>query len=69
MEYIIKAYSSKANQTQRQVNLMSAHPTTERDAQMWANSFAQQLNQQQMLGSNDWVGQIELVQANHYRTN
>ena len=69
MEYIIKAYSSKANQTQRQVNLMSAHPSTERDAIMWANSFAQQLNQQQMLGSNDWVGQIELVQANHYRTN
>ena len=68
MEYIIKAYSKAANQTQRQVNLMSAHPSTERDATMWANSFAQQLNQNKMLNCTDWVGRIELVETQHYRT-
>jgi hypothetical protein len=68
MEYIVKAYSAQANQTQREINLMSAHPTSQADAQQWADSFAQRLSQQQFLGARDWQGQVELVDSQHART-
>jgi hypothetical protein len=66
MEYIVKAYSKKANQTQREINLMSAHPSTEQDAWNWARSFAQRLNEKQMLNTTDWVAQIEQVDPAYF---
>ena len=66
MEYIIKAYSPTLNETQRELNLMNAAPTTESVAWQWANSFAQRLNQ--TTPTKDWQAQIELVSENHYRT-
>lgn len=65
-EYIVKAHSPKLNQTQRELNLLSAHPNNEREARLWAESFAQRLNEQRFLQTEDWVGQIELVDANFY---
>ncbi len=68
-EYIVKAHSRKLNMTQRELNLMSAHPRSAQDAQRWADSFAQRLNEQQFLRTSDWQGQIEQVDPNnHART-
>lgn len=63
-EYIVKAYSQSTNETQRQVNLMSAHPSTKDDALRWANSFANKLNE--TTNVKDWVGQIELINPTAY---
>ena len=68
-EYIVLAYSARLNQTQRELNLMSAHPNNARDAQRWADSFASRLNERQALRTSDWVGKIELVNRDfHART-
>jgi hypothetical protein len=68
-EYIVLAFSPTLNQTQRELNLMSAHPDNARDAQRWADSFATRLNDKQALRATDWVGRIEQVDANfHART-
>jgi hypothetical protein len=66
-EYIITAYSRAANQTQREINLMSPAPTTRADADRWAASYASRLNQQAFLQQTDWQPRIELVGA-HVRT-
>ena len=69
-EYIIKAYSQSTNTTQREINLMNAHPNNEREAMKWANAFAMKCNERKTLGATDWVGQIELVNTNSFaRTN
>jgi len=65
-EYIIKAYSPSLNVTQRELNLMSAHPSSKRDADLWAASFAQRLNEQQCLRTSDWVPKTELVNKQFY---
>jgi len=65
-EYIIKAYSRTLNETQRQLVLEGAQPSTEQSAWQWATSFAEQLKRQGL--AQDWVGQIELVGDDHYRT-
>ena len=65
-EYIVKAYSKKLNVTQRELNLMSAHPNSASDAMNWATSFATRLNEQQFLRTTDWVGQIEQVDKTYY---
>jgi hypothetical protein len=68
-EYIVLAHSPSLNQTQRELNLMSAHPDNARDAQRWADSFATRLNERKALNTTDWVGRIELVDsAFHART-
>lgn len=67
-EYIVTAYSRSQNTHQREINLMSQHPSTRADAQQHADSFAHRLNQQQFLSTQDWVGQIELVDSNSVRT-
>lgn len=59
MEYIVKAHSPSTNETQREINLMTAAPTTEQLAQRLANDFAQRMNAR--TGRTDWVGQIEAV--------
>lgn len=66
-EYIVKAHSTKINTTQREINLMSPHPTTEQEAQRFADSFADRLNQQNFMLTQDWQGQIEPV-GDHFRT-
>ena len=65
-EYIVKAYSPSLNVTQRELNLMSAHPSSRLDAERWAASFAQRLNEQQFLRTTDWVAQTELVNTQFY---
>lgn len=68
-EYIIKAYSASLNIEQRELNLMSSHPRTKRDADRWAASFAQRLNEQQFLRATDWQARTELVDRQfHART-
>jgi len=67
-EYIVLARSNRLNETQREINLMSAHPSTQQEAQRFADSFASRLNQQGFLATQDWVGQVELIQARHART-
>jgi hypothetical protein len=68
-EYIIKAFSASLNVTQRELNLMSAHPNNQREADMWAASFAARLNEQRFLNATDWQPQTELVnQQFHVRT-
>jgi hypothetical protein len=66
-EYIIKAHSKSRNQTQRQVNLLAGDPQTKRLAEQTARAFADTLNQRTN-GIKDWVGQIELVEDRHFRT-
>jgi hypothetical protein len=66
-EYIITAYSSAANQTQREINLMGPAPTTKLEADRWAASYALRLNQQRHLQQSDWQPRIELV-GDHVRT-
>lgn len=64
MFYAIHAYSRTANQTQRELaqDELQGRPITDRvQAQRMADSFAQRLNQRQLLKATDWVGQIELV--------
>lgn len=65
-EYIIKAYSPSQNTRQRELNLMSAHPNTEREALLWAASFAQRLNEQRFLNTADWQPEIEQVNTQFY---
>ena len=68
MEYIIKAHSPSTNQTQREINLMSAPASTEREAMQLAESFATRLNTSSAV--KDWTAQIELVDHTYYaRTN
>lgn len=67
-EYIVTAHSLRANTTQREINLMSSHPSTEQEAQRFADSFALRLNQQQFLSQTDWHGRIELVSGQGFRT-
>jgi len=64
MEYIIKAYSASTNQTQREINLMSAPADNERYAQQLAESFASRLNASNTV--KDWQPQIELVDTSYY---
>lgn len=64
MFYAIHAYSRTRNQTQRELaqDELQGRPITDRvQAQRMADSFAQRLNQRQLLRATDWVGQIELV--------
>jgi hypothetical protein len=68
MEYIILAHSRTKNQTQREINLMSPHSSDARDAQRIADSFAQRLNERKALGASDWLGTIELVGDQGFRT-
>lgn len=69
-EYIIIAYSAATNTRQRELNLMGPAPTTAKNAQQWADSFATRCNQKRVNGAADWVGQWELVdQSFHARTN
>ena len=67
-EYIIKAHSTTANITQRELQLMGSQPSNAREAQMLADSFAQRMNTQVFQGATDWVGIIEAVDAQHVRT-
>jgi hypothetical protein len=68
MEYIIKAYSASTNQTQREINLMSAPASNEKLAMQLAESFASRLNVSS--ATKDWTAQIELVDHTYYaRTN
>ena len=66
-EYIVTAHSNKINTTQREINLMSAHPTTAQEAQRFADSFANRLNEQKFLATTDWLGRVEPVGL-HIRT-
>ena len=69
-EYIIIAYSAQTNTRQRELNLMGPAPTTAKNAQQWADSFATRCNQKRVNNATDWVGQIELVNKDFYvRTN
>lgn len=69
-EYIIIAYSASTNTRQRELNLMGPAPTTAKNAQQWADSFATRCNQKRVNGAADWVGQWELVNKDYYaRTN
>ncbi len=65
-EYIVKAHSPSLNITQRELNLMSAHPSSKLDAERWAASFAQRLNEQQFMRATDWQPQTELVNMQFY---
>ncbi len=65
-EYIITAHSPSLNVTQRELNLMSAHPNNPREAQMWADSFAHRLNEQRFLNAEDWQARTELVNKQFY---
>ena len=67
-EYIVLARSNRLHESQREINLMSAHPSTEQEAQRFANAFASRLNQQGFLATQDWVGQVELIGARYART-
>lgn len=67
-EYIIKAHSSQANITQRELQLMGSQPSNAREAQMLADSFATRLSGQVFQGATDWVGLIESVDPIHVRT-
>jgi hypothetical protein len=64
MEYIIKAHSPSTNQTQREINLMSAPADNEREAMQLAESFASRLNASSAV--KDWTAQIELVDHTYY---
>jgi hypothetical protein len=64
MFYAIHAYSRTANQRQREFaqDELQGRPITDQvQAQRMADSFAQRLNQRQLLKATDWVGEIELV--------
>lgn len=65
-EYIIKAWSPSLNVEQRELNLMSAHPSSQLDADRWATSFATRLNEQQFLRTQDWQPRTELVNKQFY---
>jgi hypothetical protein len=67
-EYIIKAHSTQANITQRELQLMGAQPSNAHEAQQLADSFARRLSAQSFQGAGDWVGLIEAVEAGHVRT-
>jgi hypothetical protein len=67
MEYIVMAYSPSTNTLQREINLITAMPTTAELAQMTADAFAARLCSS--TGVTDWEGRIELVDINnHIRT-
>jgi hypothetical protein len=66
-EYIILAHSASTNQTQRELQLEAAQPTTRELATRLADIFAKKL--QKSTGVLDWQGAIELVDADyHVRT-
>jgi len=68
-EYIVLAYSAKTNTRQRELNLMGPAPTTAKNAQQWADSFAARCNQKRVNDTDDWVGQVDVVdKAFHVRT-
>jgi hypothetical protein len=59
--YTIWAYSATTNLTQREINLegMKYNPVLdEATARMWAQAFAQRLNQQGNNGATDWKGRV-----------
>ena len=65
-EYIVIAYSKSQNTRQRELNLMGPAPTSARNAQQWADSFAARCNKNRLLGAEDWVGEYELVNKDYY---
>lgn len=65
-EYIVIAYSVSKNHRQRELNLMGPAPTSARNAQQWADSFAARCNKNKLLGAEDWVGTYELVNKDYY---
>jgi len=65
-EYIIEAYSPSKNHSQRELNLMSPAPTTEREARQWAGVFAAKCNTNRLLGATDWQPRIQLVNSQFY---
>lgn len=65
-EYIIEAYSPSKNHTQRELNLMSPAPTTEREAGQWASVFAAKCNTNRLLGATDWQPRITRVDTSYY---
>lgn len=65
-EYIVIAYSATVNTRQRELNLMGPAPTSAKNAQQWADSFATRCNKNRLLGATDWVGQYELVNKDFY---
>lgn len=67
-EYIITAYSPKLNTTQRELQLMGPQPSNIVIANQLAESFARRLSQVKSNGADDWVGRVESVEEDHYRT-
>lgn len=60
-QYTVTAYSTKANQTIRQFNLEGGRNNqfTLQEARLWAEAFAIQLNREQRLDADDWVGRVQ----------
>lgn len=61
-EYTVWAKSTKLNQQVRQFhlsNLTNQKFNDQRTANLWANSFAEQLNKQEHLGATDWQGAVK----------
>lgn len=61
-EYTVWAKSTKLNQQVRQLhldNLKNQPFTNQRDAEFWAESFAEQLNGRNYLNSTDWQGFVK----------
>lgn len=61
-EYTVWAKSTKLNQQVRQFhlsNLQNKSFNDQRTADLWAASFAEQLNKQNHLGATDWQGVVK----------
>jgi hypothetical protein len=65
-EYIVTAFSPSKNTKQRELNLMGPAPTSAKNAQQWADAFAQRCNKNKLLGATDWTGQIDVVNKEFY---
>lgn len=65
-EYTVWAKSPKLNQQVRQFHLSEQTNQKfkdQRTADLWANSFAEQLNKQQYLTATDWQGFVKYEQV------
>jgi hypothetical protein len=63
-QWIVEAFSTKANQSQRQFNLENMQgPRDQAEALLWAQGFALRLNQEQSLGATDWEARVSYQQV------
>ncbi len=69
MEYIVMAYSPSKGHKLRELQLESPAIRTQADAQRFAESFAQRLNQRRHMDCTDWTPRTSTIDPqNHIRT-